>query len=276
MPLSKKIFGPISDFDHPFLSTVFIIGRMEVLRFDFNGSSGEFKRTPQGSLRLNAYLTKAGIFQYEDSREYRSDEEVFPADSLESLKAALSPIYIPLGRGQIVFCRQLTLRQHIIGIAEGVERDGPYLKGSLIIFHEEAIKAIESGERKEIPLGYKCRLEQVPGSINGEAYDARTASYCRKLYCLGPKGWGRAGPDCAIRIDSTLSKKADVTDTIRLDGVDIVLSKDSITTLLGLETNTDIKVWRKLGKETIDLSAQLGLKGSSEVGTDSKIRVNSV
>jgi len=56
---------------------------MEVLRFDFNGSSGEFERTAQGFLRINARLTKTGIFSYD---EYRSDEEVFRADSLDSFR----------------------------------------------------------------------------------------------------------------------------------------------------------------------------------------------
>ncbi len=60
----------------------------EVLRFDFNGSSGEFKRTPQGFLRVNARLTKVGIFKYDGGREYRSEEEVFRVDSLVSLKGA--------------------------------------------------------------------------------------------------------------------------------------------------------------------------------------------
>jgi len=43
-------------------------------------------------------------------------------------------------------------------------RDGPYLKASLIIFHEDAIQAIEAGKRKEISLGYKCQLEPTPGT----------------------------------------------------------------------------------------------------------------
>ena len=61
---------------------------MDVLRFDFNGSSGEFKRTPQGFLRVNARLSRVGIFDYQSTREYRSPEEVFRSDSLESLKGA--------------------------------------------------------------------------------------------------------------------------------------------------------------------------------------------
>ena len=59
-----------------------------VFRLDFNGTSKTFKRTPQGFLRVNARLTKSGVFNYENTREYRPDEEVFRADSLESLKGA--------------------------------------------------------------------------------------------------------------------------------------------------------------------------------------------
>ena len=143
-----------------------------VLRFDFNGSSNEFRRTPQGFLRVNARLTKTGIFNYESGREYRSEEEVFRADSLASLQGAPVTDLHPSEKSADGFLTPANVKQHIIGITESVERDGPYLKGSLIIFHEDAIKAIESGARKEISLGYKCRLEQTPGAVNGEAYDA--------------------------------------------------------------------------------------------------------
>ncbi len=204
----------------------------QVARFDFNGSSGEFKRTPQGFLRVNARLSKTGVFKYESGREYRSEEEIFRTDSLESLRGAPVTDLHPSEKSDDSFLTPSNAQQHIIGIAEHVERDGPYLKGSLIIFHEEAIKAIESGERKEISLGYKCRLEPAPGSFNGEAYDAIQRDIVVNHIAIGPKGWGRAGPDCAIRTDAQLSKGNDMTETIHIDGIDIALSKESITTLL--------------------------------------------
>jgi hypothetical protein len=142
---------------------------MEVLRFDFNGLSGEFRRTPQVFLRVNAHLTKTGVFAYENGREYRSEEEVFHADSLASLKGAPITDLHPSEKGADSFLTPANAKQHMVGITESIEREGPYLKGSLIIFHEDAIKAIESGERNEISLGYKCRLEPTPGSMNGEA-----------------------------------------------------------------------------------------------------------
>jgi hypothetical protein len=211
---------------------------MKVLRFDFNGSSSDFKRTAQGFLRVNARLSKTGVFKYNNGCEYRSEEEVFRTDSLASFKGAPVTDLHPSEKSTDSFLTPANAKQHIIGITEDIERDGPYLKGSLIIFHEDAIKAIEEGTRKEISLGYKCRLDPTPGSVNGEAYDAIQRDIIVNHVAIGPKGWGRAGPDCAIRTDSTSAKGQDVTETIRLDGIDIALSKESIGNLLS-------QVWEK-------------------------------
>jgi uncharacterized protein len=209
---------------------------MEVLRLDFNGSSTNITRTAQGFLRVNARLTKTGIFTYDNGREYRSEEEVFRADSLDSVKGAPVTDLHPSEKSADNFLTPANAKQHIIGITESVERDGPYLKGSLIIFHEDAIKAIESGERKEISLGYKCRLEPTEGVLNGEAYDAIQRDIVINHVAIGPKGWGRAGAECSIRTDSQPANsqrgKLTMTETIRIDGVDISLTPDSISALL--------------------------------------------
>jgi hypothetical protein len=86
---------------------------MEVLRFDFNGSSGEFKRTPQGFLRVNARLTRAGVFKYDSGREYRSAEEVFRADSMASLQGAPVTDLHPSEKGADSFLTSANAKQHI-------------------------------------------------------------------------------------------------------------------------------------------------------------------
>lgn len=126
---------------------------MEVLRFDFNGSSGEFKRTAQGFLRVKARLSKTGIFDYRTAREYRSFEEVFRADSLESLQGAPVTDRHPSESSDQSFVTPDNVKNHMIGITQSVERDGDYLKGSLLAFNEDAIKGIECGQLKEISLG---------------------------------------------------------------------------------------------------------------------------
>lgn len=205
-----------------------------VFRLDFNGKYSDFKRTPQGFLRVNARLTKTGIFNYDERREYRPDEEVFKIDSLESLKGAPVTDLHPSERGKDAVLTVANAKNHMVGLTESIERDGQYLKGTLIIFHEDTIKAIESGERKEISLGYQCQVDPTPGVYNGESYDAVQKNIIINHVALGPKGWGRAGRDCAIHIDSKNSsslKEIPMTETIRLDGVDIAFTADSIGAL---------------------------------------------
>jgi hypothetical protein len=205
----------------------------KVTRFDFNGKPNSFKRTPQGFLRVKAYLSKTGIFDYQNQREYRSDEEVFRADSLASLQGAPVTDLHPSEKGADSFLTPGNTLHHIIGMTESVKQDGPYLKGTLIIFHEDAIKAIESGERQEISLGYQCRLDPTPGTFNGETYDAVQKDIVINHVAIGPKGWGRAGADCSIRTDSHKPQlhegRLKLSETVRLDGVDVLLAPESIT-----------------------------------------------
>lgn len=235
-----------------------------VFRFDFNGTSGEFKRTPQGFLRVSARLTKTGVFSYDSGREFRSEEEVFRADSLESIKGAPVTDLHPSEKGSDGFLTPANAKEHIVGFAEGVERDGPYLKGSLLIFHEDAIKAIECGDRKEISLGYKCRLDPTSGSLNGEAYDSIQRDIVVNHVAIGPKGWGRAGPDCAIRTDSTSTKGTDVTETIRIDGVDIALSKESIADFIAAKRRELEEMKGRLDAVGLELEKEKAARASLE------------
>ncbi|MCA9508972.1 MAG: DUF2213 domain-containing protein [Myxococcales bacterium] len=205
---------------------------MEIIRFDFNGSPTSFKRTPQGFLRVKARLSKTGVFAYHNGREYRSEEEVFRADSLASLKGAPVTDLHPSEKGFDGLLTPSNAKEHIVGITEDVERDGHYVRGSLLIFHQDAIEAIEKGERKEISLGYKCRLEPTQGTVNGETYDSIQRDIIVNHVAIGPKGWGRAGPDCAIRTDSQMKQGENMTEVIRVDGLDVAFTKESISLLL--------------------------------------------
>src|SRR5204863_2060742 len=61
-------------------------------RFDV-GRLENVKKTPQGGLRSQAFVSKTGVFVYDGAkgvpiREYRPPEEVFHADSLATLPDA--------------------------------------------------------------------------------------------------------------------------------------------------------------------------------------------
>ncbi len=238
----------------------------EVLRFDFNGSSGEFRRTPQGFLRVDARLTKVGVFKYKNGREYRSEGEVFRADSLASLQGAPVTDLHPSEKGHGGLLNPTNTLNHIVGITESVERDGAYLKGSLLIFHEDSIKAIESGTRKEISLGYKCRLEPTPGSVNGEAYDAIQRDIVVNHVAIGPKGWGRAGADCSIRTDSQAHIKGNnrMSETVRLDGVDVALSPENIINLFAEKQRQVQELVGRLDAVGLELEKERAAKAELE------------
>lgn len=216
-------------------------------------------------MRINARLTKTGIFNYESGREYRSEEEVFRTDAMESLKGAPVTDLHPLENGAENFLTSTNARDLIIGITEAVERDGPYLKGCLLIFHEDAIKAIENGERKEISLGYKCRLDPTPGSIDGEAYDALQRDIVINHVAIGPRGWGRAGPDCAIKTDSQSPKgNSAMSEIVRLDGVDVPLTKDGVIALFSEKERQYEEMLGRLDAISLELEKEKAARRSLE------------
>lgn len=73
-----------------------------------------------------------------------------------------------------------------------------------------------------------CRVINVSGSLK-----PKIVFPSLNRVALGPKGWGRAGPDCAIQIDSRNPQLAEkpMTETIRLDGVDVAFTTDNVSAL---------------------------------------------
>jgi hypothetical protein len=175
---------------------------VRVNRFDV-AEIGKPVRTPQGFLRVAAFLTRAGVFEYKrhdgsTARELRPPEEVFRADSLASLSAA--PL-TDLHPTEMVSPKNVrTLRVGHVG--EAVRQDGNLVAASVTIEDEEVIARVERGDRREISCGYQCRLDATPGDWNGQRYDAVQRDIVYNHAALGPRNWGRAGSEVALRLDS--------------------------------------------------------------------------
>lgn len=160
------------------------------------------RRTPGGGLRVDATLTRVGVFEYRNAdgsprKEYRPPTEVFKADAIEGFKAA------PVTIGHPGLVTAANWRQHAIGhVADDVRQDGDYVRGSVVVQDAEAIKQIESGELAEISCGYDVDLLETPGTTpEGERYDAIQTNIRGNHVALGPVGWGRAGRDVGLRLD---------------------------------------------------------------------------
>ncbi len=159
-------------------------------------------RTSEGFVQDTAVLTRTGVFEYRQPngsvrREYRPPEEVFHADSLASYRG--KPITI--GHPGLVTSKNAKL--HTCGACLGEGRaDGDNVLGDLMIYDTSAIDA----GAKELSNGYTLELDETPGEINGERYDAVQRNIRVNHIALVPRG--RAG-NARLNLDAA---DADTTE----------------------------------------------------------------
>jgi hypothetical protein len=178
---------------------------------------GRTSRTPQGFLRAPANLTRTGVLVYRRAdgtthRELRRPEQVFRSDSLASLADAPLTDLHPKEMVTPVNARALTLG-HVS--QSTVRADGRFVAGDVVVTDAAMIADIEGGKRCELSPGYKCKLLVGAGVWNGEHYDAEQVDIVYNHVGLGPKNWGRAGSEVALRLDGSSEELP--ADAARLD-----------------------------------------------------------
>jgi len=260
-----------------------------VERFDA-ATLGEVTRTPQGFLRAPARVTRTGVLTYRRAdgtlrRELRRPEQVFANGSLATLADAPITDLHPREMVSAQNARELALG-HITGDARA---DGKrYVEATLLITDAKLIAAVERRDRVEASCGYTCKLIEQPGTYQGERYDAEQTAIVYNHVGLGPRGWGRAGADVALRLDG---KPAELTDnphaatlaldpleppenapphkgparmdlvTVRIDGIDAQVTPQAeqlvrkVTSQLETATATSAELQKKLDAKTAELDA---------------------
>lgn len=124
-------------------------------------------KTDDGFIYDSPILTRTGIFPYRRTDgsirlEYRPPEEVFHADALASIKGK------PITDGHMSVTAA-TAKGIVCGaVLSGGKQDGDNVRADIVI-HDTS--PIDRGA-KEISLGYMVKLDQTPGEINGQRYDA--------------------------------------------------------------------------------------------------------
>jgi hypothetical protein len=176
---------------------------MPVRRFDFLGPVHKLETTVQGFVRVDARLTRTGIFTYHQDgrpiRELRLPEEVFRAESLRSIAGAPVTDLHPEA-----FITPDNAKALSVGFAgEDIVAEGTFVSARLTITDATAIAGLKNGTRKEISLGYACDVDFTPGIHEGQHYDAIQRNIVVNHIALGPPGWGRAGREVALKLDST-------------------------------------------------------------------------
>lgn len=155
--------------------------------------------TAAGYLRADAYVTRAGVFEYRTAdgkvtRELRHPDEVFHADSLESL--ALVPV---TDLHPVEPVTSANARKYQAGaVGEVVERDGEYVKARVSVTDTDLIAKIMSG-RHEVSCGYTCDVESQSGVYEGQPYDTIQKNIRYDHLAIVPRG--RAGREVRLRMD---------------------------------------------------------------------------
>lgn len=147
-------------------------------------------------------MTRAGVFSYRNPDgstrlELRLPEEVFKADSLDSLGGAVVTQDHPPA-----MITPENAREFAVGsVGTDVRKDGTHVVATVTLFDKAAIDAAESGDQREVSCGYHCALEVKAGTHpKFGRYDViqRNIRY-NHVAILGK---GRAGSDVRLRLDS--------------------------------------------------------------------------
>ena len=216
-----------------------------VTRCDFVSAFDKFERTPQGFIKIPARLHSAGVFTYRRAdgsitRELRLPEDLSSQTTLDSLAGApVAKLHPPdpitpdnvsaYSKGRV---------------SDAVRNDGvKFSEGDIIAQSSDLIADVESGKLREISPGFTCTIEPQQGVYQGQRYDAIQRNIIYNHIALGPKGWGRSGPEVSLRMDAQeiladapeeklkVSKDINTNTTIRLDGVDVMVAPEAATVI---------------------------------------------
>lgn len=212
---------------------------VRVSRIDV-GKLGKVERTPQGGLRVDANLTRVGVFLYRnpngsERRELRPAEEVFKADSLATLAdAPVTDLHPPA---------MVTTENHGTyskGHARDIKHDDRFVTSKLVLQDKTLVGAVERKDRTQVSLGYTCREDLTPGIYNGERYDLIQRDIQYNHVAIVPSG--RAGADVALRLDAAEMIADDSAGEkkmkIVIDGVEFEVSEQVAQAFGKFETET--------------------------------------
>jgi hypothetical protein len=173
------------------------------LRLDTAAPLRRVVETPQGGLRVEAAVARAGVLRYRDTAgqewaELVPAEELGAEPSLATLRGATVTDLHPEG-----LVTADTYRDVAVGhVHDDARVEGGYLVATLTVNDAAECARIRSGDRRDTSAGYVCDLDETPGvTAEGESYQRVQRNRRYNHVGLGPEGWGRAGSDVGLRLD---------------------------------------------------------------------------
>lgn len=168
------------------------------------GSLRPAKKLPDGRLRVDGQITRTGVFVYRNAdgssrREYRPQEEVAKADSLESFQ------FVPFvddhpdaGAVDATNARKYTVGT--VGESVHYDAESKHVIAPIIVHDAKTVEKMERG-KVQLSCGYVCDVVHEAGvSPEGEHYDAIQRNIRGNHVAL--VSVGRAGPEARVRMDA--------------------------------------------------------------------------
>jgi hypothetical protein len=174
-------------------------------RFTFTPRRAE--RTPEGYLRCDATVARAGILEYPQPdgrvvREYRPPEEASNPQSLATFGGKAVTLEHPPE-----MLNAENTRQYAVGFTgTEVVYDQGFVRVVVTITDKEAIDAVLRGDAVEVSAGYEVDIVETPGvTPDGQAYDAIQKNIRCNHIALTRRG--RAGPEVRLHLDKKEANK---------------------------------------------------------------------
>lgn len=173
---------------------------MSNLRLDFVRIDGPII-LENGFLKADAFITRAGVFEYwamdgSVVRELRHPDDVFDPESLDTIKSLVvtnnhPPVLLDSSNAKIYFVGYTT---------ENIKIENEKIGCGITVIDSKTIQEVMEEEKKEMSCGYTCDVIDEAGVYNGVAYDKRQKKIRYNHVSVVAKG--RAGPDVSIKMDS--------------------------------------------------------------------------
>jgi hypothetical protein len=237
---------------------------MLVQRFDV-GRLDRAKRTGAGGARVPASVSRTGVQSYTDQygqlvREWRSPEEVFSQESLDSLGSIPVTVGHPPSGVNALNHRQLSVG-HVSDAPSGRRPDGnvEWLETAAVVSDAATLRRIELPSTDptalvEVSMGYLAEVIPGPGvTPAGEHYDARQTKIRFNHLALLADGQARAGsgarlrldgnqePIMVIRADDNATVTAASRPRVKVDGIECEQGSDTHVQMLERNTATQTK-----------------------------------
>jgi len=175
--------------------------RERVVRTDF-GELRPAERLENGWLRVDGYAARTGILEYSNGASVRRElvlpEELFDPESMASVHMVPVTEEHP---DKLLDAE--TTRAHQVGqVGEHVRAVDHLLAVPILITHADTVRAIETGQRRELSLGYTCELDPADPSLFTTWGEHDAIQRRRRGNHLAVVSAARAGAEARLRLDS--------------------------------------------------------------------------